>query len=59
MTKLDVLDDVIEILIRKAMDDDVQKHKSTQSELNLTFKGEKVNGLPSASRKRKPTRRIQ
>lgn len=53
MTKIDVLDDVIEMLIKKAMEDDVQKHDSDKNAFNLTFKGEKVNGLPSASRNRK------
>ncbi len=59
MTKLDVLDDVIEILIRKAMDDEVRKQDSDQNAFSLKFKGEKVNGLPSTSRKRKSTCRIQ
>lgn|GEM_PF-3361450 len=59
MTKIDVLDDVIEMLIRKAMDAETKKHVSGQTNSDLYLKGEKENGLSTASSKRKPTYRIQ
>lgn len=53
MTKIDVLDDVIEILIKKAIDSETQTPGTEKKAYNLNLKGDKVNGLPSASGKRK------
>jgi len=53
MTKVDVLDDVIEMLIKKAMDEETPKHNSTQESYKQILRGEKVNGLYSSSGKRK------
>ncbi|MDF2989298.1 MAG: hypothetical protein K0R50_4808 [Eubacterium sp.] len=53
MTKTDVLDEVIEILIKKAVEDEQHMQNSGQKLIERIAKGEKVNGLPSASGKRK------
>lgn len=50
MTKIDMLDDVIEILIKRVMESETQKNIPQKKALKK--KGVKINGLPSASGKR-------
>lgn len=48
MTKIDVLDEVIEILIRKAMEDDPVKQNLEQKSKDQNSRSEKEDGVYSA-----------
>ncbi|PYG87003.1 hypothetical protein LY28_02381 [Ruminiclostridium sufflavum DSM 19573] len=52
MTKTDVLDDIIELLIKKAAEDERQKH-DLKKRSNELARGEKENGVYSSSSYRK------
>jgi len=53
MTKIDVLDEVIEILIKKAMEDDPMKHNLEQKSKDQISRGEKEDGVYTSTCYRK------
>jgi len=53
MTKTDVLDEVIEILIKKAMEDDPLKNKIEQKSKDQISRGEKEDGVYASTCYRK------
>lgn len=53
MTKTDVLDEVIEILIKKAMEDDPLKQNLVQKSKDQISRGEKKDGVYASTCYRK------
>jgi hypothetical protein len=49
MTKTDVLDEIIEMLIKKAIEDEPPKQSLKYSSRELISRGEKENGIYSSS----------
>ncbi len=53
MTKIDALDEVIELLIKKVVEEDTHKQNLRKKPIERVLKGERVHGLPSTAGKRK------